>query len=415
MSAFKAAVHRPEFERLLNTLRSEEIGGVVVWKLDRLTRQQRDLVRVMEACEAQKAFIASATEPIDTREPHGQFVAELLVAQARMESANTSARQTRKAQEQREQGLPPTTGLRCFGYDLRYTKIIEEEASVLREGRDRLFAGDSLRSLALDLEARGIVGTQGHAWRAQILKRLLTSPTIAGMREKEGKLYPGIWPAVISPDDHQRLKVLLDRRNGGPRQSPPRKYLLTGLMTCGRCGGRMSAHARGDASRRYVCQKAAGAANCGKMSIKAEPVEELVAEMVFVAVDDEALRAALAAKGEQDDGLVEAVRRDERALEELARDFYVEKLVSREEFFAARDGLNRRLEGNRVKLAKRERTNVLGRFAGEGGALRTAWESGSLEWRRAIVGAVLDYVTILPGEPGRKAVDPARVSVQWRY
>ena len=68
-----------------------------------------------------------------------------------------------------------------------------------------------------------------------------------------------------------------------------------------------------------------------------------------------------------------------------------------------------------MKLAKRERTNVLGRFAGEGGALRTAWESGSLEWRRAIVGAVLDYVTILPGEPGRKAVDPARVSVQWRY
>ncbi len=80
MSAFKAAVHRPEFERLLNALRSEEIGGVVVWKLDRLTRQQRDLVRVMEACEAQKAFIASASEPIDTREPHGQFVAELLVA-----------------------------------------------------------------------------------------------------------------------------------------------------------------------------------------------------------------------------------------------------------------------------------------------------------------------------------------------
>ncbi len=55
----------------------------------------------MEACEANKAFIASVMEPIDTRESYGQFVAELLVAQARMESANSSARQRRKAQEQR--------------------------------------------------------------------------------------------------------------------------------------------------------------------------------------------------------------------------------------------------------------------------------------------------------------------------
>jgi DNA invertase Pin-like site-specific DNA recombinase len=91
----------------------------------------------MEACEGTKAFVASVTEPIDTRESYGQFVAELLVAQARMESANTSARQRRKAQEQREQGLPPTNGKRCFGYDQRYTRVVEEEAMIIREARDR--------------------------------------------------------------------------------------------------------------------------------------------------------------------------------------------------------------------------------------------------------------------------------------
>ena len=58
---------------------------------------------------------------IDTSQSYGQFIAELLVAQARMESANTSARQMRKAQEQREQGLPPSNGRRCFGYNRGYT------------------------------------------------------------------------------------------------------------------------------------------------------------------------------------------------------------------------------------------------------------------------------------------------------
>lgn len=135
LSAFQLKTKRPEFERMLKALREGEVEGIVVWKFDRLTRQQRDLARVMEACEPHKAFVASVTEPIDTRETYGQFVAELLVAQARMESANTSARQRRKAQEQREQGLPPTNGRRCFGYDRRYTTVVTEEAAIVREVR----------------------------------------------------------------------------------------------------------------------------------------------------------------------------------------------------------------------------------------------------------------------------------------
>jgi DNA invertase Pin-like site-specific DNA recombinase len=157
LSAFQLKTKRPEFERMLKALREGEVEGIVVWKFDRLTRQQRDLARVMEACEPHKAFVASVTEPIDTRETYGQFVAELLVAQARMESANTSARQRRKAQEQREQGLPPTNGRRCFGYDRRYTTVVTEEAAIVREVRDRLFAGESLRSVCLNLEVRGVV------------------------------------------------------------------------------------------------------------------------------------------------------------------------------------------------------------------------------------------------------------------
>lgn len=69
--AFAARVRRPQFERMLEALRAGDLDGIVVWKLDRLSRQQRDLARVLEACEAQKAFVASVTEPIDTRETYG--------------------------------------------------------------------------------------------------------------------------------------------------------------------------------------------------------------------------------------------------------------------------------------------------------------------------------------------------------
>ena len=64
--------------------------------------------------------------------------------------------QKRKAQEQREQGKPPASGRRAFGYDQKHTVVIAEEAAVLREAMTRLFAGESLRSICFDLEGRGV-------------------------------------------------------------------------------------------------------------------------------------------------------------------------------------------------------------------------------------------------------------------
>ena len=137
----------------------------------------------MEALEPRHGFVASVTEPIDTREPHGQFVAELLVAQARMESANTSLRQRRKAIEQRESGLPPSSGMRCFGYTKGYAAVVPEEAVLVREAVDSLFAGRSLGGLCADWERRGVRTTQGNGWRTQVFKKFITSSTISGQRE----------------------------------------------------------------------------------------------------------------------------------------------------------------------------------------------------------------------------------------
>lgn len=415
ISAFNSRAKRPEFERLLESLRSGAIHGVVVWKLDRLTRQQRDLSRVMEACEPNKGFISSVMEPIDTRESYGQFVAELLVAQARMESANTAARQRRKAQEQREQGLPPTNGKRTFGYDQRYTTVIDEEAAIVRAVRDRVFAGESLRSISVDLERRGVRSTEGNLIRPQNLKKILVTPTIAGERELDGRRYPGSWTPLISPEDSRRLRVLLDKRPGQKRTVSPRKYLLTGLIRCGHCGGRMSAHALAGGKQRYVCRKEPGAPNCGSMSVLAEPLEEVVKEMLFTAVDDRALREAVMSRTDQDDGVVDAIRRDELRLEGLSRDYFADELISREEYFAARGELNTRLEANRARLAQRTRSNVLQPFEGSGEVLRAAWAAGSMEWRRSVAAALFERVEVLPGSPGRLPFDPARVRPVWKF
>ena len=111
----------------------------------------------------------------------------------------------------------------------------------------------------------------------------------------------------------------------------------------------------------------------------------------------------------------EVVRADEEALEALAKDFYAERLLSREEFMAARGALNQRLEMNRLKLAKRTSSGAVGRFLGHGELLRASWMQASLEWRRSIVGALLEQVEISPGRAGRLPFDPVRARPVWKY
>ncbi|MCH7810210.1 MAG: recombinase family protein, partial [Chloroflexi bacterium] len=57
-SAYQRTSKRPEFERMMGALRDGAIDGVLVWKIDRLSRRQRDLVRVDEQCEESGGFIA---------------------------------------------------------------------------------------------------------------------------------------------------------------------------------------------------------------------------------------------------------------------------------------------------------------------------------------------------------------------
>src|SRR5205823_307553 len=99
LSAYKRNVKRPEFERMIEAVRKTDIDGVVSWHIDRLTRHRSPFARLMDACEDSGAFIATATDGVDTRTNAGQFIADVLVGHARMASADASRRITRKHEE----------------------------------------------------------------------------------------------------------------------------------------------------------------------------------------------------------------------------------------------------------------------------------------------------------------------------
>jgi len=418
LSAYKRGVKRPEFERMLAAIRHKEIDGVLAWKVDRLTRRQRDLVRLDEECEDAKGFIATVVEGIDTRNPTGRFVAELLVSQARMESENSSIRVKRAHEEQAKKGSPSVGGKRPFGYTNR-REIIPEEAELIREATDRVLVGEGIRGVAYDWERRGIKTPNGRLWQQGWLSRLLCAAVISGQREVTGQLYPGKWPAIITPETSDRLRALLaPKPRPVARHRDPRKLLLGGgLARCGRCGGALVSSSRQDGQRRYVCAKQPGSPKCGGVVRLALPVEEVVTQALFLALDSVDLTNYMKISGTVSavDGLLDLIREDEQVLEQLSRDHYLDRVIGRAEFFAARDAIQTRLEATRSQLAQRSGKEILPQVVGARREVQRRWEGATFEWKRAVLTAIIDHINIMPVGKGGHVFRPESIELVWKF
>jgi site-specific DNA recombinase len=158
-----------------------------------------------------------------------------------------------------------------------------------------------------------------------------------------------VWPAIITAEDSDRLRQLLTRseRSNGPKA---RSYLLSGILRCHSCGhGLVGRPAHG--KRRDVCDKKPGSTACGTISVTADFADDVVRDMVLVALESDVFRDRLYACAEVDPGIRAAVVVDERRLVELA-EVWADGRLTRGEWRAARERIEARLDGNRRTLAR---------------------------------------------------------------
>jgi site-specific DNA recombinase len=408
---------RPEYLRLLDDIAAGSVDGLVVWHLDRLHRQPRELEDFFTVCDrAQLSALASVTGDTDLSTHDGRFMARILGAVARKESDDKSRRIRRKHEEMALAGRPGGGGSRPFGYRADRRTVEPSEATAVREAVARVLAGDSLRAVANDWNRRAIATVGGKAWSVQVLGRMLRSPRLSAQREYRGEIVAaGDWEPIITPDDTVRLRAILsDPARRTNREV--RRYLLSGgLLRCGLCDAALVARPRTDGERRYICAKGPGLAGCGSIAIMAAPLEALVTEAVLYRLDTPEMAAALEGKAREDAdtaALVAELDADRAQLEELARG-YGERLITFAEYLAARKPIEARVEAARRRLSRLIRSGAIDPYMGDAASLRAAWADLPLSRQRAIVAAVLDRAVIRPAVRGR-GFDSERVEPVWR-
>jgi site-specific DNA recombinase len=371
---------RPGYERLLEGLAEARWSVLLIWHVDRLCRNLRDLEDIVDLVNGRVVVHTVKGGEIDLETPEGRLQARMLGTLARYESEHRADRVRRAMQQNADDGLDHGGG-RKYGWNIDGS-LVPDEAAIIRELTRRVIGGESCRSLAADLRARGVPSARGAPWSATAVRLIVMRGRNAGLREHKGKVIAAAtWPAIVDQESWEAAKALLTdpSRRVNPGNAPAK--LLSGLMTCAVCGLPVRSGGGGrEGAPAYRCT------GNGCVKRKAELVDQVVETYVLALLEREGVGAPA----------VHTVPADVRGQADLVRlrleqleDKYADGEMSRSGYLRNRDRLTSRL----VEL---ERQEALMRVPGPlEGVTPDNWDTLPLERRRAVA-AHLVNVRLLP-------------------
>lgn len=396
---------RPEWTRLLADLKAGRYDVLVCWHTDRLYRRLRDLVDLVEVAEKRSLKIATVkSSDLDLSTPSGRMVASLLGSVAAYEGQQKAARQV-AANRQRAQSGVVLWSLRPFGFDRDGTrvKVVEAEAAEIRKAADRVLEGATLASIAADLNARGIRTTPGNPWTITAVRRVLLNPRTAGRTVSNGEDFGASERGILSTEVADRLGAIL--RDPRRRHAPPSsavKYLLSGLVRCGRDDAAMFACPT-KVVMVYRCTTCYGTTR--RMDLVDEVVMGVLtarlsrpdaAGLLDADVDTEKLRERLSALRERRDDLAQLL---------------AEGLLSAGAVRSQAEKLTSELDAAELELQAVTGTSVLAAVV-NASDVAAALERLSLVELRGVI-TTLMTVRILPAGKGFR-FDPEHVQIEWK-
>ncbi len=423
-----SAKPRIGYDKLVQAIEAGRVEIIICTEMPRLYRRMEELLELIRMAERTRLRGIWTTDDVgyDLSTPEGIHAAIGAVNNAMLESARLSKRIKRKKAAQARQGKPGG-GRRPYGYEIDGITLRPDEVAILVEAKDRYLAGETMRDIVRDFYHRGVVSGHGTPWQIENFQRVLLSKRYIGVRVHKEAEYPALWPAIFTVDEWERMearRMAWVTKHPGRPPGEFRKYLLTGLVYCGRCGTYMVGSRRKlkiGHQRRYRCPGVdhyGRRLGCGRVYRGAEPLEMWITEAVLYRLSTPEVYAALSETDE--DGIDELVAEYQAAksrLDRMTAD-YASGFLNREEYAVAKVTAEANLEAARVALGQVQSRKVSGQLPGPE-MIRQVWEQSGLDWRHSVIRLLVEKIVVLPGSPGSREwrswrFDPELVRISWR-
>ena len=304
---------RPAFERMMDKVKAGQVSHVVVYKIDRISRNLVDFSIMYNEFKYHRVAFISLNEQFDTSSAMGEAMLKIVLVFAEMERKLTSERVTDVMIGRAQSGL--WNGARVpYGWDWDDEKKCpvhsKVEAKYVKQMYEDYLNGGSSVSIAKNYNANKIPTKRGGEWTSKTIADVIRNPMNKGdyrynyresargrKKPQEEVIYiKGVFEPLVSINDWEKANKLMDGRgfkmnSSGQIIMNKRCNVFTGLIFCGKCGERYNVRSKdcrqgsGFRPSSYACGKKSRKGTCDNQNISDVIIAPIMINYIAAMVD----------------------------------------------------------------------------------------------------------------------------------
>lgn len=408
---------RPALQQMLQAIKENSIDAVVVYKLDRLSRSQKDTLTLIEdEFLSHDTDFVSINENFDTSTPFGRAMIGILSVFAQLEKDQITERFTMGRIGRSKAGYFHGGGNIPFGYLYTDGELVVDEykAAIVREIFDSFLNGESINSIWHKMEVK-----YPGKWSAPKIQVILKNSTYTGKVKFAGVEYDGKHTPIISAETYHSANQLLNSAERKGSQHTSQKtpfragYLLSSLIYCRKCGARYSAnhgfyrcYSRAKSSKKFIVDP-----NCKNDHWEIEKLDgDVVKEIREILSNEETFSKALSTAPKNEHKVDTAAI--EKRIHAIAAQ--IDKLVDLYQISAIPiETLSTRVQDlsteknillSQLESSSLTRDNPVVQFSENARRFKTDFDRSPLSTRRLLVSSLISRIWI----------DGPNFSIEWR-
>ncbi|MCC9684167.1 recombinase family protein, partial [Streptococcus agalactiae] len=237
-----ANTERPALEKLIKDAKKKKFDTVLVYKLDRLSRSQKDTLYLIEDIFLENNIdFVSLLENFDTSTPFGKAMVGILSVFAQLEREQIKERMQLGKLGRAKSGKSMMWAKVAYGYDYHIgtgeMTVNPWQSITVRSIYDWYLSGKSITKIR---DALNDNYPKSPAWSYRIVRQILCNPVYCGYNQYKGEVYKGNHEPIVSKKVFDKVQEELKVRQrkaaetGNPRPFQA-KYMLSGIAQCGYC------------------------------------------------------------------------------------------------------------------------------------------------------------------------------------
>ena len=213
---------RPSYQRMMSEMDQWDL--IVVIKMDRIHRNSRNFMNMMEELDRHGKMFVSSSESLDTTNAMGRFVVDMIQRIAQLESEQIGERTQLGMREKAETLTPEGPGKKTmgftppFGYTLENGRLVSvpEEMEVVIDIFSSYSEGETMDAICYSLNRDRRLTRKGNPWNKYNLRNILHNPVYAGYMRWEDLLIRHDADIVLTPREFNAVQERMCSRVRDP-------------------------------------------------------------------------------------------------------------------------------------------------------------------------------------------------------